>query len=80
MKIADERDKLKARNKELESDLYSANCIISEQIDIIRDSIPKSKVKEKIEELEMKSKKETLSVSFWVIQSKIRVLQELLEE
>lgn len=48
--------------------------------ELLDDSIPKTKIKEKIEELEMKSKKETLSVSFWVIQSKIRVLQELLEE
>lgn len=65
------------RNKEIESDLYSANCIISEQIDIIRDSIPKSKVIEKIEERKS-----------WLCSNDIaykddyvlEVLQELLEE
>lgn len=41
---------LKEKNKELESELYCANNIISDQIDLLRDSIPKSKVRDKIEE------------------------------
>ena len=39
-------DKLVERIKELEDDLYSANCIISD----LTDSIPVQKVKDKIEE------------------------------
>lgn len=32
--------------KDIEADLYSANCIISEQIDIINNSVDKDKIKE----------------------------------
>ena len=37
--------------KEKEADLYSANSIINEQIDIINNSVSKDKIKEKIKEL-----------------------------
>ena len=47
---------LRKENKELKADNYSANCIISDQIDLLRDSIPKSKIIEKIEELGEKKK------------------------
>lgn len=50
--ILEERDQDKARIKELEEDLYSANKIVEEYT----DSIPKQKVKDKIELLkEVKS-------------------------
>lgn len=39
--------------KEKEADLYSANSIISEQIDIINNSVSKDKIKEIIDELEI---------------------------
>lgn len=39
-------ENLIARNKELESDLYEANQIISEQIDIIANSVSKDEIKE----------------------------------
>ena len=32
--------------KDIETDLYSANCIINEQIDIINNSVDKDKIKE----------------------------------
>lgn len=51
--------------KEKEADLYSANSIISEQIDIINNSVSKDKIKEKIKELnkEIKEFKEYVADS-----------------
>ena len=48
-----EKDYSKSLTKidKLEADLYSANSIISEQIDIINNSVSKDKIKEKIKEL-----------------------------
>lgn len=40
--------------KEKEADLYSANSIISEQIDIINNSVSKDKIKEKMSSLDKK--------------------------
>ena len=37
--------------KEKEADLYAANQIVSEQIDIIKDSVPKEDIREMIDEL-----------------------------
>ena len=44
-----ENGELRERVKELEEDLYSANKIVEEYI----DSIPKQKIKDKIEELKL---------------------------
>lgn len=81
------REKVKeldTKNDELLKDLYSANCIIAD----LTDSIPKQKIKNKIEEL-----KETLKhyneysklnllekVNVDLIDARIDILQELLQE
>ena len=73
---------LRERVKELEGDLYSANKIVEEYI----DSIPKQKIKDKIEEL--KNEKEQLRIDknvtwdsqIYKLDLKIQVLQELLQE
>lgn len=77
-----ENGELRERVKELEEDLYSANKIVEEYI----DSIPKQKIKEKIEEL--KNEKEQLRIDknvtwdsqIYKLDLKIQVLQELLQE
>ena len=77
-----ENGELRERVKELEEDLYSANKIVEEYI----DSIPKQKIKDKIEEL--KNEKEQLRIDknvtwdsqIYKIDLKIQVLQELLQE
>lgn len=79
------REKVKeldTKNDELLKDLYSANCIIAD----LTDSIPKQKIKEKIEEL--KNEKEQLRIDknvtwdsqIYKLDLKIQVLQELLQE
>ena len=88
------REKVKeldTKNDELLKDLYSANCIISDLI----DSIPKQKIKDKIEELDRKEQElqnsiteeereeyEDANISFLLCDIEIRreVLQELLQE
>ena len=68
---------LRERVKELEEDLYSANKIVEEYI----DSIPKQKIKDKIEEL--KNEKEQLRIDknvtwdsqIYKLDLKIQVLQ-----
>ena len=77
-----ENGELRERVKELEEDLYSANKIVEEYI----DSIPKQKIKDKIEEL--KNEKEQLRIDknvtwdsqIYKLDLKIQVLQELLQE
>ena len=64
---------LDTKNDELLKDLYSANCIISD----LTDSIPKQKIKDKIEELE--NIKVQLPVQH-LKDAQIKVLQELLQE
>lgn len=54
--ILNRLEQLEKENEELKADNYSANCIISDQIDLLRDSIPKSKIIEKIEEMGEKQK------------------------
>ena len=67
------------RIKELEDDLYSANCIIAD----LTDSIPVQKVKDKIEELKEHYNTDnniriyTLKGSY---ELQVAVLQELLED
>ena len=79
------REKVKeldTKNDELLKDLYSANCIIAD----LTDSIPKQKIKEKIEEL--KNEKEQLRIDknvtwdsqIYKLDLKIQVLQKLLQE
>lgn len=75
------REKVKeldTKNDELLKDLYSANCIISDLI----DSIPKQKIKNKIEEL--KQDKESKYYDSFLeerdIEKTIEFLQELLQE
>ena len=73
---------LDTKNDELLKDLYSANCIIAD----LTDSIPKQKIKEKIEEL--KNEKEQLRIDknvtwdsqIYKLDLKIQVLQKLLQE
>ena len=77
--ILSEREQDKARIKELEEELYSANKIVEEYL----DGIPKQKIKDKIENLEKEYKKLEQSSDFIIadtIQPKIEVLQELLQE
>lgn len=50
--LINENNKLLSRLEELEADNYSANCIISEQIDLLRDSVSKFVIREKIDKLE----------------------------
>ena len=77
-----ENGELRERVKELEEDLYNTNKIVEEYI----DSIPKQKIKDKIEEL--KNEKEQLRIDknvtwdsqIYKIDLKIQVLQELLQE
>ena len=77
--VLSEREQDKARIKELEEELYSANKIVEEYL----DGIPKQKIKDKIENLEKEYKKLEQSSDFIIadtIQPKIEVLQELLQE
>lgn len=75
--ILSEREQDKKRIQELEADLYSANCTISDYV----DSIPKQKVKDKIEEYDKKMT-EDAGNSLWVVTDRIvmNVLNELLED
>lgn len=91
---AELREKVKeldTKNDELLKDLYSANCIISD----LTDSIPKQKIKDKIEELnkqeqelqnsiseEEREEYSDANISFQLCDIEIRreVLQELLQE
>lgn len=75
--ILAERKQDKKRIQELEADLYSANCTISDYV----DSIPKQKVKDKIEEYDKKMT-EDAGNSLWVVTDRIvmNVLNELLED
>lgn len=72
-----EREQDKKKIQELEADLYSANCTISDYV----DSIPKQKVKDKIEEYDKKMT-EDAGNSLWVVTDRIvmNVLNELLED
>lgn len=70
---------IEKRIKELEDDLYSANCIISD----LTDSIPVQKVKDKIEELKKDyedSKDENGETEYYYPDYTIRKLAELLED
>ena len=69
--ILSEREQDKKRIQELEADLYSANCTISDYV----DSIPKQKVKDKIEVLEVEEKYDYLDNK-----KAIQTLEELLED
>lgn len=69
--ILAEREQDKKRIQELEADLYSANCTISDYV----DSIPKQKVKDKIGVLEVEEKYDYLDNK-----KAIQTLEELLEE
>lgn len=66
-----EREQDKKRIQELEADLYSANCTISDYV----DSIPKQKVKDKIGVLEVEEKYDYLDNK-----KAIQTLEELLED
>lgn len=69
--ILAEREQDKKRIQELEADLYSANCTISDYV----DSIPKQKVKDKIGVLEVEEKYDYLDNK-----KAIQTLEELLED
>ena len=69
--ILTEREQDKKRIQELEADLYSANCTISDYV----DSIPKQKVKDKIGVLEVEEKYDYLDNK-----KAIQTLEELLED
>lgn len=83
--IKKKNGELRERVKELEEDLYSANEIVEEYI----DSIPKQKIKDKIEELKKQRRelgfktylrKEDIINDDREIVCKISVLEELLQE
>jgi len=44
---------LKEKLKSKEADLYAANQIVSELLDIVRDSVPKEDIRELIDELKL---------------------------
>ena len=69
--ILAERKQDKKKIQELEADLYSVNCTISDYV----DSIPKQKVKDKIGVLEMEEKYDYLDNK-----KAIQTLEELLED
>lgn len=69
--ILAEREQDKKKIQELEADLYSANCTISDYV----DSISKQKVKDKIGVLEMEEKYDCLDNK-----KAIQTLEELLED
>lgn len=73
MKIADERDKLKTENEELEKEMTD-----------FRDCwLHKDKIREKIEELEDKIQENTDEQGYWGssdYETQIDILQELLED
>ena len=77
-----ENGELRERVKELEEDLYSANKIVEEYI----DSIPKQKIKDKIEELKDANYQISLGSNILLDTQitknnfKIQVLEELLQE
>lgn len=77
-----ENGELRERVKELEEDLYSANKIVEEYI----DSIPKQKIKDKIEELKDENYQISLGSNILLDTQitknnfKIQVLEELLQE
>lgn len=76
---ADAEEKYRKKIKELEDDLYSANCIIAD----LTDSIPVQKVKDKIEELKKDyedSKDENGETEYYYPDYTIRKLEELLED
>lgn len=84
MKIANERDELKRKNKELEADNYEANNIIKDLL----DNIPVQKVKDLIKEI--KERKMDIVTSpihnydekiemLKKDKTRIQILQELLE-
>ena len=88
-------ENLIARNKKLEDDLYATNCIVNEQIDVLRDSIPKSKVEELLEKLDKEEQElqnsisdeereeySDANISYLLMEIEIRrsVLQELLKK
>ena len=66
-----ERKQDKKKIQELEADLYSANCTISDYV----DSIPKQKVKDKIGVLEVEEK-----YGYLDNKKAIQTLEELLED
>lgn len=78
-RLEKEVKKLISTVKELESNLYSANCIISEQIDIIRDSIPKSKVINKVIEIKNRPVKDNFITATQGKLDTIIAIEELLE-
>lgn len=77
-----ENGELRERVKKLEEDLYSANKIVEEYI----DSIPKQKIKDKIEELKDENYQISLGSNILLDTQitknnfKIQVLEELLQE
>ena len=72
---ADAEEKYRKKIKELEDDLYSANCIIAD----LTDSIPVQKVKDKIEEVHnMKFEDERLNSA--TIDFAVHKFEELLED
>lgn len=79
--LENENGELRERVKELEEDLYSANKIVEEYI----DSIPKQKIKDKIEELKDENYQISLGSNILLDTQitknnfKIQVLEELLE-
>ena len=73
-----EQEQDKKRIKELEDNLYSANCIIEELI----DNIPVQKIKDKIEEIkeDKDSKYYYMFLADRDIENTINILEELLED
>ena len=67
---------LREKVKELEEDLYSANCIIAD----LTDSIPIQKIQDKIEELDRKIRYEKNERVLIYLHKQKKVLQELLQE
>lgn len=87
MAILDERDKLKRDNRELEEkcqrykeckDEYNRKYI--EVTSLYLNSVPKSKIKEKIEEIKSRMNDDCIALHEFQRLAKIEVLQELMED
>ena len=76
--LLSEREQDKARIKELEEELYSANKIINEYL----DGIPRQKIEDKIKEIkeDKESKYYYIFLESRDMENTINILEELLEE
>lgn len=81
--ILSEREQDKARIKELEEEnriFKNKNVLVNRYFKLKDNSIPKQKVKDKIEELENAKRETTRENWHYIYSIQLKILQELLEE